>query len=353
MNESANDQGAKRSSESARLAERPPSGLPVVAGYPGYPASSPARNAAQASAYTAGDAWLVMRRWGWKCTASGLLLAVAAAAIVWLTFVPTYDAAAFLELKSRPVMIAFEREDHSNLFSETQLQTIRSPVVLSRVASQPDVASAVDDGEESAEIWLKKGLKVGFLGRSELCEIRFRAAKPEVAARVANAVMDAYLSLHTASVSEGAKRVVELLKEEKERREGEVRVFQDSVRLISKTAGEDDPSLLHHEHHVIVQQNPLAGLEDKRAVAEVERAVLEAKLTAAEETQGDVADEAPAGELAAALDEHPQVQALKAQAGMIQLRLQEHRRRARDPDDAATQRMESEAAELEAAIRKA
>ncbi|HVX15447.1 MAG TPA: polysaccharide biosynthesis tyrosine autokinase [Pirellulales bacterium] len=330
--------------------------LPAVIGYSGYPGHQGAGSASptpgQGAAFSMGDARLVLRRWGWKCTATGFVLAVVAAAIVWLTFVPTYEATAFLEIKSRPIVIAFQQEDNSHVFSETQLQTIRSAVVLSRVATQPDVANSVDGRAESALSWLKKGLKAAYLGRSELCEITFRAGRPEVAALVANAIMDAYLSLHTTNVSEGTKRVVELLKEEKARRAEEVRGFQDRVRLLTKTATEDDPSLLHHEEHVIVQQNPLAGLEDKRTAAEVERAVLEAKLKVAEESQ-EHTSEAPPADLAAAVDDHQQIKTLKTQLAIVQSRLLEHRRRSRNPNDADAQRMEREAADLERSIQSA
>lgn len=352
MNEPSGDPGAKAGAETPRAAARAPAGLPAVIGYSGYPGAGAAQSHAHASAFTGGDARLVLRRWGWKCMVAGLALSMLAAAIVWLTFKPTYEATAFLEISSRPIIIAFEHEENSHAFSETQLQTIRSPVVLSRVASQPEVASAVDDDAESTVTWLKKGLKAGYLGRSELCEITFRASKPEVATLVANAIMDAYLSLHTANVSEATKRVVELLKEEKGRRAEEVRSFQDRVRMLTKTATEDDPSLLHHEEHVIVQQNPLAGLEDKRTAAEVERTVLEAKLKAAEEAPNADSGAVPAGDLAAAIESHPQVKALKGQLAMAQLRLQEHRRRSSKSDDGDSQRLAKDAADIEAAIQE-
>ncbi|MGH7134503.1 MAG: hypothetical protein ACREHD_02120, partial [Pirellulales bacterium] len=87
-------------------------GLPAVrgnTGYRGYPVHAPAGpSASHAGAFTVGDAWLVLRRWGWKCIAGGFVLASIAAAGVWFTFVPTYEAAAFLEIRSRPIVIAFE-----------------------------------------------------------------------------------------------------------------------------------------------------------------------------------------------------------------------------------------------------
>jgi capsular exopolysaccharide synthesis family protein len=178
-----------------------------------------------------------------------------------------------------------------------------------------------------------------------------------VAERLANAIMDGYLALHAANANEDAKRVVELLEEEKGRRAEEVRIFQDRVRLLTKSATEDDPALLHGDERVIVQQNPVAGLEQRRLAAEVERAVLEAKLQAAEEAAGDAAgSEVSADEVDAALDANPELQALQRQFATLTAQLGEHRRRSRDPDDSGARRLSSEAqdaaASLEATVAK-
>lgn len=330
-------------------------GYPGNTGYPGYPAYPGAPGSHQPSEpsdFSVGEAMLVLRRWGWKCLFAGLLLASAAAAIVWLTFVPSYEATAYLEIKARPIVIAFEQQD-SQSFSATQLEMIRSPVILSRVASQPEVAGAIEPGADSVSSWLKKNLKASYRGPSELCEISFTAASPDVAALVANSVSDAYLSLHNTNVSEGAKRVVELLKEEKVRRAEEVRGFQQRVRTLTKSATDDDPSVVHRQEHLVMQQNPVAALEDRRTAAEVERAVLEAQLKALEETDGHSAVVVPPGDIEAAVAEHQDVKAIKLQLLMLQARLREHRRRSRNPDDADMRRMEKDVHELEQLIRTA
>jgi polysaccharide biosynthesis transport protein len=314
--------------------------------------AAPAAEAAQAAAYSLADARLVLRRWGWRCAVAGLLCAAISAAIVEWTFVPVYDATAWLEVKSRPVAIAFEQADNSSTFAETQLQMIKSPVVLSHVAAQPEVVKFIEKQHASSALeWLKKGLKAEYVGRSELCEITFRAPQAEAAQRIANAIMDGYLSLHSTNVSEGSKRIVELLHEEKVRRAEEVRIFQDRVRLLTKSATVDDPNLLHKEERIVVEQNPLTGLEQRRTAAEVERTVLEAKLRAIGET-GAGGPELADGDVEAALDSRPELNDLKLQLAGVKARLREHRRRSRDPDDPDARRLTHEAREVAALLKK-
>jgi polysaccharide biosynthesis transport protein len=316
--------------------------------------SEAAANHGQTPTFGISDLLLVLRRWWWKCTLVGVVLAAATGAVVWATFTPVYEAIAWLEIKARPTFIAFEQTDTSGAFAETQLQTIKSPVVLTQVAADPEIGGSVESSAYATTLdWLKKTMKAGYVGRSELCEISFRSSNASLAARVANAVMDAYLSLHTANTSESTKRVVELLKDEKTRRAEDVRKAQDRVRHLTKSATEDDPNLLHHNENIILQQSPLSGLEERRTAAEVERAVLEAKLKAYEETAAPEQLELPAGDLAMAIDQNQEIKALKLQAGMLRSRLREHRRRSVDPNDTSATRMTREIEQLDQSVQKA
>lgn len=326
--------------------------IPVIAG-----GASPAAldaHVVSSSTYGAGDLWLVMRRWWWQCLIAGTLLATVTGAAIWVTFEPVYESIAWLELKSQPIVIAFEQTNHSGNFAETQLQTIRSPVVLSKVAAKPEIANQPEARTpDEALIWLTKGLKVGFLGRSELCEIRFKAARPDTAQQVANAIMDTYLSLHSANTSEETKRVVELLKEEKVRRAEEVRSLQERVRLLTKSATEEDPNQLRQEEHVFVGEHPLTKLEEHRSTAEVERAVLEAKLKAFQESDkpNQFLMLSP-NEVSLALDQHPEIKALASHLLLLRNRLREHQRRSSVPNDSSAAAMSREIEEYEAMLKK-
>lgn len=299
------------------------------------------------------DLWAVYRRWWWQCTAGGIALAFLGGGAVLALFVPSYEASAWLEIKDQAPVVAFQSANQSSVFAETQIQTIRSPICLLKVVADPVIASLPEIKHSDAPLdWLKQGLKVTYVGRSELCEISFKAENPQAAASVANAVMDAYLSLHTAMRGKEAERIIELLKEEKAHRGEEVRHFQEKVRLITKHATEDDPSLMHHDQQVILQANPLSGLEERRTAAEVEIAVLEARLKVSEELAASDEVEIAPTDLATAVESHPEMQKLKAQHRMQTALLRDHRRRSKLDDDSMAARMQQQVEELEETIKQ-
>ena len=69
------------------------------------------------------------------------VLAIVSGSIVWLTWTPIYEASAWMEIKERPMYVAFEPHGDGNakLFFQTQIQTIKSPVVLAKVSVDPQI----------------------------------------------------------------------------------------------------------------------------------------------------------------------------------------------------------------------
>ena len=76
-----------------------------------------------------------LRRWWMVATPISLLLAVVSAGVVYLLFKPAYEAAAWFKIEERTPFLAFETRDEgrSNTFFKTQIETIRSPMVLGPV----------------------------------------------------------------------------------------------------------------------------------------------------------------------------------------------------------------------------
>ena len=106
------------------------------------------------SMITAAEVMAVMRRWWWQCTLAGFVCAVAAASAVWATFTPVYEALAILLIKSDPDYIAFKTQPNGFSFAWTQLETLRSPIVLSRVASKPGIASQAETQKQRQQFEL-------------------------------------------------------------------------------------------------------------------------------------------------------------------------------------------------------
>ena len=270
---------------------------------------------------TVAEVLAVLRRWWWQCTLAGIVLAAVAGGVVWSTFKPVYEGLALLLIKSDPEYIAFPQQSNSYSFAWTQLETLRSPIVLSRVAAQPEIASQ-PEAKEIGEVdqWLAKKLDVRFVGQSDLCQVTFRSERPEVAAMVVNAVVDEYLALHQDREGEQADRIISLLADQQRERQSEVEGLRERVRaLLKKTTGRE-PLMLRGESSLIIRQNPLADAEDRRIAAEVECEVLSAQLKVYQEAVAADKVEIPPEELQRALFEHPAINHLSQQvAGLEQL----------------------------------
>lgn len=259
----------------------------------------------------------VLRRWWWQCGLSGLSLSAAAGAIVWFTFVPVYESAAFLEIKNQTPFIAFPDHSNAQAFAQTELETIRSPIVLSRVAAKPEIASLREAQEAKAtDRWLAKGLRARYVGSSELCEVAFRANDPSAAALVANAIIDEYLALHQDTSSEQTERMISLLNEQQRERKAEVEALRDSVRTLTKKTTGFDPIVVSGKDNsaIVMQDNPISKLQAQRATEQANEVIINAELKAVQESLAKKQVEVPQHEIRKAMEDHPEVRRLR---GMI------------------------------------
>ncbi len=217
------------------------------------------------------DVVLVVRRWWWQSFLLGSVLAVLAVGAVWMNFKPSYEATAYLEIKMQSPYVAFPASGESQAFRETQLEIMRNPIVLTKVISQAEIAGLAEAREAEFPLeWLKKRLRVGYVGGSELCQITFQSHDSATTALVANSVMDAYLSLHVDKAAEQTEQIVKLLREEKAKRTGELELLKERVRTMTKQGADKDDQAIAQ----IIRQSPLAGMEQQRATAEVQCALL-------------------------------------------------------------------------------
>lgn len=299
-------------------------------------AHSQRTNAGATSALGLADLIAVARRRWWQCTVGGFLLGAVAAGSVWLLFKPVYEASAWLEVKDRRPHVVFEDTSNSARFSETQLQTIKSPVVLMKVSSQPEIAALRENDAKTTLEWLGKGLKASFLGRSELCQVSFRSYGAESSMKVANAIVDAYLSLHEDAYGQQVERIIELLVDEQKRRRSEVEALRENVRVLNKKATGHDGAPSSRTNELVVRESPLVGFEARRTDAEVERAVLQAKLQAYREAADAANLTIATSEIDEALDATVEVQSLQERLAVTRARLKDYEKRSRrgdnDPD---------------------
>lgn len=297
-----------------------------------------------------------LRHWWWLAFPSGLACAAVLGAVVWVVFKPTYQAAAWLQIEDRRPYVAFPTfESESKLFAETQVELIRSPLVLSRVLSQPEIARLpeVRAAADGALPWLTKKVTVKAVGKSELFQVAFAGKNPEHAAMIANAVIDRYLELQSETAARHTDKIIRLLREEKERRANELEQMQDRVRRLAE--GLSGQVARPGATNVVTVQNPLTAIQEELGSVEVEREFLEAeleahRLAAADDKSGD---HVPTSVIEKALEVRPEIQQLRSDLAASQAKLAAYRRTsARGSADPGIRRLQREIEAGETSLKK-
>jgi polysaccharide biosynthesis transport protein len=288
-------------------------------GGPGVPSpriSGPARQGGGSQTISAAFVLHALRQW-WKVALPlGLLLAVVAAGIVHVLFRPMYAASAWLQIQDSTPFVAFEpqeRENRSKRYVQTQVELIRSPMVLGPVVGRPEIARIPElkPGVDPVP-WLAKRIKVTPIGDSEFNTVSFESTSPESASWLINAVVDQYFRLKDRDDAERTQRVIELLEQEKARRADEIGRLREDVRQLTKQATGKDPFAANPDGNYL-RANPLAGLQDQLILAQVERQVLAAKVQALGEAAPPSAAEVPASLVAKEVEENAEVRRWKAE----------------------------------------
>lgn len=268
-----------------------------------------------------------LRKWWLLAIPIGLLAAATAAALIINTFEPQYMASAWLKIESAQPYVAFPERADSRVFVANQIELIRSPLVLDPVISLPEIARIpeIQDSKDPVA-WLAQHIQVRSVGGSDLFTISFTCADGHDAARVVNAIYNAYSAQRGDEEVKRTQRVLDLLKEEQGRRQLELTRLQENVRELAKQAIIKDPLHGRTAANELVQ-NPLAALQQQRSEREVEVEVLKAKVAAITESFAEkpVAEiGVPAGDLEKAISEDPRIKALETGLAIRQERLRDY-----------------------------
>lgn len=235
----------------------------------------------------------------WKVALpAALLLGAAGATLAYLVFVPQYEAVAWLRVDERPTFLAFESryEGRSSSFLNTQVELLRSPLVLGAVAHRPDVARLQSFAEyPDFVLWLTKELRVKPVGESELIKVSLAMPRAADSARIVNEVVNAYFKLRSEDESGRIEQMLKLLEEDRDRRVGELAALRASLQKLTAQAGTQGLPPVAPLSDPAARQ-AMAELQTRLINAEVEEELLRAKVKVAE--QGGSAEQAAVSEAA-------------------------------------------------------
>lgn len=253
----------------------------------------------------------VRHTWKWACP-TGLILATGSCLVVYTLFEPQYKASAWLRIEEEVPYLAFERKDamqQSKGFVQTQIELLRSPMVLNPVASEPEVL-AIPERQDHADTtsWLRDEIVIQAVGTSELHTVSFTCSKPSTAAHVVNSVIDSYFRLRAKEQGQRIERVIKILEIEEEARSQEVENLRKGVRDLAKQVTGRDPFQTAPEP-VSQEHRSLVELEGRLVAAEVEESILRAKYQAFETVTKSQETAVPNSMVEEYVAQNPQLQA--------------------------------------------
>ncbi|MFO7907984.1 MAG: polysaccharide biosynthesis tyrosine autokinase [Planctomycetota bacterium] len=284
-------------------------------------------------------------RWWKLALPAGVVLAAIAGAVVWWFFEPVFEASALIQIDARPAVIAFDRDGASyggdQGYVATQINLLSSNIVLlgsDVYLKQPGAKSVVErilsgelEGWSSVEAndpelrtarkwevmgrsieiadWLRERISVRQAGKgSTIYNVSFSSPNAEFSKEVVNCIVQTYFDVLKAQRGEQDRDLLKLLRLERDRRRPAVKSKRAEFNdLIASTM--QSGALVNLDSEA---EDPRIALRHRRAEAEMERAVLNHRITLLEEDV-DNPIEISDSQLQQALDNDPYVVGLRSQ----------------------------------------
>ncbi|TWT87513.1 Tyrosine-protein kinase YwqD [Pseudobythopirellula maris] len=186
-----------------------------------------------------------VRRWWVVATPVGLFLSVAAVVAICLMSQPVYRASAWLKIKAESPYVVFKDEEtalDAKRFVETQVELIRSPMVVAPLLGDPAIAQLeILRGELDPIGMLGELVHVFQRGDSELFRLSMESTDPQAAKDVINALARSYLDFRSKQESETKRRVIALLQQQKEKYFEDIKRLRGNLVTVADQATKNDP----------------------------------------------------------------------------------------------------------------
>ena len=254
---------------------------------------------------------------------ASLVLGVGAGALVWMARGSQYRAEAWLLIQDRRPYIAFPGESNSQMFARTQIELVRSPVVLIETLSNSKIAQLPEIKSQEAPLeWLSDHLKVSAINGSEIYQVTFEGPDPEGSAEIVDAVLASYMSFQSQQAVQQHDNLIRLLNEQKTNRVDELGRLHAIVREKTKRATGEDPGFVSSVIVQPTQESPVHALQKELALYAIERQVYEGQLSAKKEQYASMPTSVSGAQIEQAIAVVSQVKKLrdKLAAQHVQLR---------------------------------
>jgi capsular exopolysaccharide synthesis family protein len=224
--------------------------------------------------------------------------------------------------------LAFPESD-SPLLLRTQIELIKSPIVLEAVVGHADVAQLPAIRMQSNPLeWLAKRVSIKSVGGSELYQIGVESPAPEIVPLLVNTVLDSYLSVQTTLTSNHSQRTIELLDQEMKQRTVQMNRMQSNLKELTRKVTGKDPSLMNFRDNNAIQSTlkPLESLNLRLASAEVEVQILEVEYKSLGELLDQKRLTLTPKEIDKLIEQDPRIVKLKSEIAQLEAKLLDEKR---------------------------
>jgi len=286
----------------------------------------------------------------------GLLLGAGGAAVVYAMFEPAYEARSIIRVDQSPQGILTNTTPGDN-YASYQKEILISPLVIGPALGDPSIAGLPEiqaiEQRQDVVSGLAKEISVESRKDSEFINVRFAGPDPENAAKIVNAVVNSYMQLRKEHELKRSQRTIELLRDEANSLAIEISRLREIVRELTKQATGVDPFAANPGASAVVQANPYGDLQGLITRNSVDQAVLRAQHQALKESYDSEPVDVPQSEVERVVEQHAEMQQLKASLAEIHSRISDiQTRTARPKSDPLMAQMEADKKRTEASIEE-
>lgn len=268
-------------------------------------------------------AWHAFRRRWVPALVLALVFGGLAGAATFILMPRSYEAVAWLKVDdkdSNSIEGRYRDASEYESFRKTQVQLIKSPLVLMAALRRPGIEALATLGSDEDKVgWLARNLIVSAPMESEVIQIRLRGEKAQEITQLVNAVTNAYLNDVVNKERMERLRRRDVLEKQYKENMAEVRAQLDTYHSLARQLGTTDSQqvtthrllLLDHLQTVRAQKTQL---QSSIAILDAELKILEAK------DRGEIKqnESVPEELVQAMIMQDPQLAAMRVQVSEIE-----------------------------------
>lgn len=290
------------------------------------------------------------RRW-LPALALGVVLATAAAVPTYLFLPRGYEAVTWLRIRGTGGLLGGTADfNEYEAYRKTQLQLLKSPIVLNAALRRPGISSLRTITEQDDPVtWLGSSIQPVVNAQSEILQIKLRSSVAEDAAKILNAVTACYLDDIVNKDRQDRLGKRDMLEKKFKENQTELRSRKETFNELARTLGTRDSTEVSTQRALLMDH--LASLRQGVRLAEADLAAIDLELAMIEAQEGDIGEgggDGGGGSLVdVALSREPEVGALEARiAELSELILDRSQRSARGMNEVSVKRMMSQREQL-------